>query len=117
MKTEKNINPQSTTRNEDTKQSNVTTGSTHLNQEPTKTPEKEDKETWRNPDPTTPEKRQEIYAGKKDQTIDREEDYEGSTDDEDVDQRPEAKTTNTPGNRKEQNDIDREHKQDDQINP
>ncbi len=123
MKTEKNINPQSTTRNEDTKQTNnpaVTTGTSHLNQETTKTPGQEEKEPWKNPDPTKPEKKQEIYAGKKDPTTTkREEDYEneGATD-EDIDHRPEAKYTGTPDSRgKEDNDIEREHKPNDQINP
>jgi hypothetical protein len=116
MKTEKNINPQSTTRKDDSKQDKpVTTGTSHLNQE-TKTPQKGEKETWKNPDPTAPEKRQEVYAGKKDQTINNQEDFEGEgSTDEDIDQRPEAKLTNNRG--KENNDIEKEHNQNDQINP
>lgn len=128
MKTDKNINPQSTTRNEDTNQLKpTTTGSTHLNQETTRTPQtpqtpqKEEKEPWKHPDPTAPEKRQEVYAGDKKDRIgnkqqDEDADDEGITD-EDADVNPRAEVK-TPDNRnKENDDIDRGSNYNDQINP
>ncbi|MES2559360.1 MAG: hypothetical protein V4590_06445 [Bacteroidota bacterium] len=109
MKTERNVNPQDTPRTEDTKKTNpsvTTTGTGHLNQETTRTPGKEeDKEPWKNPDPTTPEKRQDIYAGKKDETIRNKEGYgDEEATDEDVDRGPDAKHTNRG---REDNDIDK----------
>jgi hypothetical protein len=127
MKTDKKINPQSTTRNEDINQSkpSVTTGTSHLNQETTKnpqtpqtpkTPQKEEKETWKHPDPTSPEKRQDVYADKKDLTSNKQqdEDYEsGEINDEDVDTTPQARITNNPGRNEDQT----EDNINDQIRP
>ncbi len=115
MKTEKNINPQSTTRNEDTTNPtnpSVTSGTTRPDEDTTK---KTENEPWKNPDPTSPEKRQNIYAGKKEEPVKREEDYEGEgSTDEDIDSRPESKFT--PGSRgKEDNDVETEHNQENQI--
>lgn len=120
MKTEENNNPKGNQRNEDTKSTNpsVTPGTGNQNQDNSKSPQGQEKEPWKNPDPTTPEKRQDIYAEKKEDSAEGKEDSDNSTDtEEDEDSNPEANTTNTPSNtpRKEDNDIDKKY--DNQINP
>jgi hypothetical protein len=119
MKTEKN-NPQGTNRNTDTNQTkpSVTTGTSHTN-EPGKTPQKEEKETWKNPDPTAPEKRQDVYAGKKDvndNMQDEDNENEGITDeDTDTDTGPQSKMNDKrEGN---SNNTDRGANFNDEINP
>lgn len=125
MKTDKKMDPQSTNRNEDKNQLNpTTTGSTHLNQQTTRTPQtpqKEEKEVWEQPDPSAPQKKHEVYAGdKKDRTANKQqdEDYddEGITD-EDADVNPRAEIKNTETRKQETDDIDRGSNYNDQINP